>query len=191
LIVLAPFLLLIGVIVRIESSGPALFRQERIGKNGAPFTFYKFRTMAHGNDPTIHQKYVEQLITQGSEACKGDTGSFKIGNDPRVTRFGRILRRTSIDELPQLINMLLGDMSLVGPRPPLGYEAELYSARAMRRLEVRPGSTGLWQVSGRCETTFDEMVDLDIEYVDNWSLGLDAKIILRTIPVVFGRKGAW
>ena len=175
----------------MESSGPALFRQERLGKNGAPFTFYKFRTMVDGNDPSIHQKYVEQLITQGSEAAKGDTGSFKIGNDPRVTRFGRILRRTSIDELPQLINMLLGDMSLVGPRPPLRYEVELYSARAMRRLEVRPGITGLWQVSGRCQTTFDEMVDLDIEYVDNWSLGLDAKIILRTIPVVFGRKGAW
>ena len=191
LVLLSPILLLIGLIVRMESPGPALFRQERIGQGSVPFTFYKFRTMADGNDPAIHQKYVRQLITQGSEDLKGDTGSFKIENDPRVTRFGRILRRTSIDELPQLLNVLAGDMSLVGPRPPLRYEVELYSARALRRLECRPGITGLWQVSGRCQTTFDEMVGLDIEYVDDWSLGLDLRILARTVPVVFGRKGAW
>lgn len=191
LVILSPILLLIGLIVRMESRGPALFRQERLGKDGVPFTFYKFRTMVDGNDPSIHRHYVSQLITNGSETLKGDTGSFKLENDPRVTRFGRILRRTSVDELPQLLNVLAGTMSLVGPRPPLKYEVELYSDRARRRLECRPGITGLWQVSGRCQTTFDEMVELDIEYVDNWSLGLDLRILARTIPVVFGRKGAW
>jgi len=191
LVILWPILLLIGLIVRMESSGPALFRQERIGLGGVPFTFYKFRTMEDGNDPSIHKDYVRRLITQGSEDLKGDTGSFKIEDDPRVTRFGRILRRTSLDELPQLLNVFLGDMSLVGPRPPLQYEVELYSDYALRRLECRPGITGLWQVSGRCQTTFDEMVELDVEYVDSWSLGLDLRILARTVPVVFGRKGAW
>ncbi len=191
LLLLSPVLLLIGLIVRMESSGPALFRQERIGQGGVPFTFYKFRTMEDGNDSSIHQDYVRQLITEGSEDLKGDTGSFKIEDDPRVTRFGRILRRTSLDELPQLLNVLVGDMSLVGPRPPLQYEVELYSDYALRRLECKPGITGLWQVSGRCQTTFDEMVELDVEYVDSWSLGLDLRILARTVPVVFGREGAW
>ncbi|PKQ14947.1 MAG: UDP-phosphate galactose phosphotransferase [Actinobacteria bacterium HGW-Actinobacteria-7] len=191
LVLLSPILVLVGLIIRLESPGPALFKQERLGQAGEPFTFLKFRTMVDGNDPSIHQEYVRELITQGSESLKGDTGSFKIENDPRVTRFGRILRRTSVDELPQLINVLIGDMSLVGPRPPLRYEVKLYSPRALRRLECRPGITGLWQVSGRCETTFDEMVALDIEYAERWSLGLDLKILVRTIPVVFGRKGAW
>jgi len=191
LLVLSPLLLVVGVLLRLETPGPALFRQERIGRGGVPFTFYKFRTMVDGNDPSIHRKYVRELIEHGSDALKGDTGSFKIENDPRVTRVGRVLRRTSIDELPQLLNVLKGEMSLVGPRPPLPYEAELYSARARRRLECLPGITGLWQVSGRCQTTFDEMVELDIEYQDNWSVGLDLSILARTIPVVLGRKGAW
>jgi lipopolysaccharide/colanic/teichoic acid biosynthesis glycosyltransferase len=147
--------------------------------------------MVDGNDPAIHRRYVTKLITEGSCELAGDTGSFKIEQDPRVTRLGRILRRTSLDELPQLINVFKGEMSLVGPRPPLDYEGALYSARAMGRLECVPGMTGLWQVSGRCERTFDEMIDLDLEYKDNWSLGLDLKILALTIPVVFGRKGAW
>jgi lipopolysaccharide/colanic/teichoic acid biosynthesis glycosyltransferase len=191
LVVLAPFLLVIGLFIRLESPGPALFRQIRLGKDAAPFTFYKFRTMSDGNDPTIHMKYVADLITCGSEDLKGDTGSFKIEDDPRVTRIGRVLRQTSIDELPQLINVLFGEMSLVGPRPPLPYEAELYSEHARRRLDCTPGITGLWQVSGRCQTTFDEMVALDVEYMERWSLGLDLSILARTVPVVFGRKGAW
>lgn len=191
LVVLLPVLLLIGLIIWFGSPGPALFRQERLGKDGKPFTFYKFRTMAYGNDPSAHKNYVRQLITNGSNELKGDTGSFKLENDPRVTRFGHILRRTSLDELPQLINIIAGDMSLVGPRPPLPYEVELYSDRARRRLDCTPGVTGLWQVSGRCETTFDEMVELDIRYIETWSLGLDLKILARTVPVVLGRKGAW
>ncbi len=191
LVLLSPVLLIIALIVRLESPGPALFRQERLGLLGKPFEFYKFRTMVDGNEPRIHQEYVKSLITNASDDLKGQTGSFKLEADPRVTRVGHFLRRTSLDELPQLLNVLAGDMSLVGPRPPLRYEVDLYSEHAMRRLEAIPGMTGLWQVSGRTETTFDEMVELDIEYIDNWSLGLDLKILARTIPVVFGKKGAW
>lgn len=191
LALLSPFLLLIAIMVRLESPGPAFFRQERLGKNGRPFTFYKFRTMRDGNDPAIHRAYVASLITKPSEELKGDGGSFKIEHDPRVTRVGAFLRRTSIDELPQLLNVLRGDMSLVGPRPPISYEVELYNERAMRRLECRPGITGLWQVSGRCETTFDEMVELDIRYIDSWSFLLDLQILLRTPGAVFDGKGAW
>jgi len=168
-----------------------LFRQVRLGKDSVPFTFYKFRTMVDGNDASIHKRYVADLITQPSEALKGDTGSFKIEHDPRLTRIGGALRRWSIDELPQILNVLAGDMSLIGPRPPLDYEVELYSERARRRLECKPGITGLWQVSGRCLTTFDEMVELDIEYIDTWSLWLDVSILLRTPSAVLGGKGAW
>ena len=183
-------MLLIAAAVRLESHGPALFRQVRLGKNGQPFTFYKFRTMVDGNDPSVHRRYVERLITRPSEELKGDTGSFKLENDPRVTKVGGFLRRTSLDELPQLLNVLNGEMSLVGPRPPLVYEAELYSERAARRLECTPGITGLWQVSGRCLTTFDEMVELDIEYIESWSLGLDMAILARTLPAVINGGGA-
>lgn len=191
LLLLSPVLLLIAAAVRLESPGPALFRQTRVGKDGLPFTFYKFRTMTDGNDPTIHQRYVKSLITRPSETLKGDTGSFKLENDPRVTKLGRLLRCSSVDELPQLLNVFLGDMSLVGPRPPIAYEVELYSDRARRRLECKPGITGLWQVSGRCRTTFEEMVELDIEYIERWSLVLDVKILVRTLPAVVSGMGAW
>lgn len=191
LVILSPLLFLIGLAIRLESAGPALFKQTRLGRGGRPFVFYKFRTMVDGNDPTIHRQYVARLISGDTDELRGDTGSFKLECDARVTRFGRILRRTSIDELPQLLNVLRGDMSMVGPRPPLPYEAELYSSHALRRLECTPGITGLWQVSGRCQTTFDEMVELDIAYMETWSVWLDLGILLRTVPVVFGRKGAW
>ncbi|MCL2504001.1 MAG: sugar transferase [Coriobacteriia bacterium] len=191
LVVLSPLFVLVGAAIRLESSGPAFFKQERIGKDGQPFTFYKFRTMKNGNNSKIHQEYVRRLITDGSEELKGETGSFKLGADPRITRLGHFLRHTSIDELPQLINVLTGEMSLVGPRPPLPYEVEVYPEHAFRRLEETPGMTGLWQVSGRADTTFDEMVELDVKYIDNWSLGLDVSILARTIPAVFGGKGAW
>jgi lipopolysaccharide/colanic/teichoic acid biosynthesis glycosyltransferase len=191
LVVLAPFLVIIGVLIRIESPGPALFRQVRMGKDGEEFEFYKFRTMLAGNDHSAHKAYVQRLITGADDELRGPSGAFKIEQDPRVTRVGRILRRTSIDELPQLFNVLVGDMSLVGPRPPLPYEVELYSPKAMRRLECLPGITGLWQVNGRSHTTFDEMIDLDIEYVDSWTPALDLKILWRTVGVVLGRTGAW
>lgn len=190
LAVLSPALLLIAAAIRLETRGPALFKQTRIGKDGVPFTFYKFRTMMDGNDPSRHQSYVQQLISQPSEGLRSDNGVFKIEDDDRVTKVGKLLRRTSVDELPQLLNVVLGDMSLVGPRPPLPYEAELYSAHARRRLECTPGMTGLWQVSGRCSTTFDEMIELDIAYMENWSLGLDMTILARTLPAVIGGRGA-
>ncbi|MGV8083336.1 MAG: sugar transferase [Coriobacteriia bacterium] len=191
LLVLSPLFLLVAIAIRTESAGPAFFRQVRLGKNAEPFTFYKFRTMTADNDPGIHRRFVERLIVRPSEELKGDTGSFKLENDKRVTGIGKLLRRTSLDELPQLLNVLRGDMSLIGPRPPIPYEVELYSPRALRRLEGTPGMTGLWQVSGRCMTTFDEMVELDIEYIENWSLGLDFEILVRTLPAVLGKQGAW
>lgn len=191
LVLLSPLLAVVSVAVKLTSAGPVIFRQERIGKDGNAFVFYKFRTMADGNDPAIHRRYVSALIRRDDAELKGESGSYKIESDPRVTSLGRVLRRTSIDELPQLVNVLKGEMSLVGPRPPIGYEVELYSPRDMRRLEVRPGITGLWQVSGRCQTTFAEMIDLDLAYIDSWSLGLDVSILARTFAVVFDRKGAW
>ena len=175
LVLLWPVLLIIAIAVKVDSPGPVVFRQRRLGKDGAPFMFLKFRTMIDGNDPAIHRSYVTRLMRACSDELKGENGSFKIECDPRVTRVGRILRRTSLDELPQLWNVLRGEMAIVGPRPPVEYEAELYTDREMRRLEVLPGLTGLWQVSGRCETTFDEMIDLDLQYVDTWSLRLGSQ----------------
>jgi lipopolysaccharide/colanic/teichoic acid biosynthesis glycosyltransferase len=191
IVAISPALLAIAIAIKWDSPGPVLFAQQRVGKDGRPFTFLKFRTMEHGNDPEIHREYVSALIRAEDDELKGENGSYKIEADPRVTRFGRILRRTSLDELPQLYNVVVGDMSLVGPRPPIDYEVELYGPRERGRLAVLPGMTGLWQVSGRCETTYQEMVDLDLEYIRSWSLLLDLKILYRTVGVVFDRKGAW
>jgi lipopolysaccharide/colanic/teichoic acid biosynthesis glycosyltransferase len=190
LVCLSPVFALISLAIRLDSRGPALFTQTRIGLRGAPFRIYKFRTMVCGNDPAAHQRYVTQLIRDGSADLMGASGCYKLEDDDRITRAGRFLRRFSLDELPQLINVLKGEMSLVGPRPPLRYEVELYTPRTARRLDVRPGMSGLWQVSGRTETTFQEMVDLDLAYIDRWSLRLDAVILLRTISVVLGGRGA-
>jgi lipopolysaccharide/colanic/teichoic acid biosynthesis glycosyltransferase len=190
-ILLWPVLLVIAIAIKLDSPGPVVFRQRRLGRRGAPFVFLKFRTMVDGNDPAIHRDYVSKLMRECSEDLKGENGSFKIECDPRVTRVGRVLRRTSLDELPQLLNVLRGEMAIVGPRPPVEYEAELYTDRELRRLDVLPGLTGLWQVNGRCETTFDEMIDLDLHYVDTWSCGQDLRIIARTFAVVLDRKGAW
>jgi lipopolysaccharide/colanic/teichoic acid biosynthesis glycosyltransferase len=191
LILLSPVFALVAVIIKLDSKGPVFFCQERLGKNGRPFTFYKFRTMEHGNDPAIHREYVTSLIQGESEELKGETGAYKIELDPRVTRFGHYLRRTSVDELPQLINVVRGEMSLVGPRPPIGYEVDLYGVRERRRLDVMPGITGLWQVSGRSQKSYREMVDLDLRYIDEWSVLGDLKILAQTVSVVLGRKGAW
>ncbi len=181
------FALIVGLIRR-GSRGPAVFRQERAGLEGRPFVFYKFRTMTHRNDDSIHRAYSEKLIN--GWAAKDGSRSFKMKDDPRVTRFGRFLRKSSLDELPQLFNVLRGDMSLVGPRPPIEYEIEHYQEWHKQRLEAKPGITGLWQVSGRSQVPFDEMVMLDIHYTENWSLLLDLKILLKTIPVViFGVGG--
>lgn len=195
LVILSPLLLAIAIVVRLTSEGPVLFRQFRIGQFGAPFTFYKFRSMYTNNDSRIHQEYVARLIDGEAGSKKPGTSQesiFKLTNDPRVTPAGKFLRRTSLDELPQLFNVLFGDMSLVGPRPPLPYEYERYQMWHRRRVfDVKPGITGLWQVTGRSKTTFDEMVRLDLNYAKKWSLWLDLKILLKTPSAVLSGDGAY
>jgi exopolysaccharide biosynthesis polyprenyl glycosylphosphotransferase len=191
LMVLSPIFLLIAAAVRFSSKGPILFRQYRIGQYGGRFTFLKFRSMYVNNNSDIHQEYVKKLIA-GTADQKGREGVFKIVNDPRITPVGRLLRRTSLDELPQFLNVLKGEMSLVGPRPPLPYEVEAYDVWHRRRLlEARPGITGLWQVNGRSRTRFDEMVRLDLQYARKQSLWLDLKILLRTPAAVLSGNGAY
>jgi len=187
LLLLAPVLLVAALAVRLSSPGPVLFRQSRIGRDGRPFEMLKFRTMYADCDSAAHKAYVAALI-RGEADQRG--GVFKLADDPRITRVGRWLRKTSIDELPQLINVLRGEMSLVGPRPPLAYEVELYDERAWQRLSVPPGVTGLWQVSGRNKLNFQQMVDLDLEYVARWSPALDLAIAVRTPFVLLLGHGA-
>jgi len=195
LVALSPLLLVIALLVKLTSKGPVLFRQERVGRFGVPFTFLKFRSMYINNDPSIHREYVAKLISGNAEVGQGGNSkgtTYKIVNDPRITPLGRFLRKSSLDELPQLINVLKGDMSLVGPRPPLPYEFERYRTWHKRRVfEVKPGITGLWQVMGRSRTTFDEMVRLDLRYVRSWSLGLDFRILLETPKAVLSAEGAY
>ncbi len=194
LILLSPLLLIIAAAIKLTSKGPVLFKQERIGQYGQRFTFLKFRSMYFMNDPKIHQEYVTRLI-RGKDECKqpdGNGGVYKLNSDPRITAVGRFLRKTSLDELPQFFNVLRGDMSLVGPRPPIPYEIEVYDIWHRRRfLEARPGITGLWQVRGRSRLKFDEMVRLDLRYIRNWSLGLDFRILLQTPRVVLFGKDAF
>jgi lipopolysaccharide/colanic/teichoic acid biosynthesis glycosyltransferase len=193
LLLLAPVCALIALGIRLTSKGPILFRQQRIGQHGVPFTFLKFRTMYVVNDHTLHKEFVARLIKGKVKAEEGsDSGIYKIQQDPRITPFGRLLRRTSLDELPQFWNVLRGDMSLVGPRPPIPYELENYDVWHRRRvLEVKPGITGLWQVTGRSRTTFDDMVRLDLQYASSWTPWLDLKILLRTPKAVLSGNGAY
>lgn len=184
-----PVLLVAAALIRIESPGPILFRQRRRGIDGKPFEIYKLRTMLAGAGDAGHREYVTSLIA-GAQS-PGSTGAiYKLTEDPRLTNVGRWLRRLSIDELPQLWNVLAGPMSLVGPRPPLPWESDLYSPEAWQRLRGKPGLTGLWQVSGRCELKFDEMVELDLRYRRDWSPALELSILLRTPMAVLGRRGA-
>ncbi len=178
---------LAALAVRLTSPGPALFVQTRVGRHGRHYRLYKLRTMYQGNDDRAHRAYVARLIAGAGERCDG---VYKLVDDPRITRVGRVLRKLSIDELPQLWNVLKGDMSLVGPRPPLPHETELYPARAWGRLRVKPGITGLWQVSGRCELSFEDMVSLDVRYWQRWSFLSDLRILLKTPGTVFSRRGA-
>ena len=191
LLVLAPLLLVVAAMIKCTSRGSILFRQERVGRWARPFTMWKFRTMTAGADPSLHRKFVSAFIRQEEKRTEA-APVFKLTDDPRVTRLGRFLRRTSIDELPQLFNVLLGHMSLVGPRPPLPYELEQYQPWHRRRvLEAKPGVTGLWQIAGRSRTTFDGMVRLDLRYVRTRSLWTDIKILLATPAAVISGKGAW
>ena len=187
LLLAVPVLLVAMVAIRIDSKGPAVFRQVRVGAGGKRFRLYKLRTMFADNDDSAHRAYTAALI---AGSASRESGMFKLVDDPRVTRVGRFLRRFSIDEVPQLWNVIRGDMSLVGPRPPLPNEADLYDAWAWQRLSSKPGITGLWQVSGRCRLSFDEMVRLDIRYLQEWSPFLELKIVLKSPFVVFLRQGA-
>jgi exopolysaccharide biosynthesis polyprenyl glycosylphosphotransferase len=192
LVTLSPLFLLIAALVKLTSAGPVFFRQERVGQMMKPFMMLKFRTMRVNNDHAIHHQFVSEFIKssgRNGEAAKKTL--FKIADDPRVTSVGRVLRRTSLDELPQFWNVLIGEMSLVGPRPPLAYEVVQYKSWHRRRvMEAKPGLTGLWQVTGRSRTTFDEMVRLDLRYARTYSVWTDIKILLATPRAVFSGKGA-
>jgi lipopolysaccharide/colanic/teichoic acid biosynthesis glycosyltransferase len=195
LIGFSPAFLIIAVAIKMTSTGPVLFRQQRVGQFGQPFVFLKFRSMHVNNDCRVHQEYVTKMISGTRQTTQVDgngDGVYKLTQDPRITRFGAFLRKTSLDELPQLVNVLKGHMSLVGPRPPLPYEVEAYEVWHRRRLlEAKPGITGLWQVNGRSRVKFDDMVRLDLQYARTWSPWMDVKILLRTpVAVVLG-EGAY
>ncbi len=182
LLLASPVLLTIAALIRLESRGPALFKQVRIGNEGQPFTMFKFRSMVQD---------AEALLPDLTEDHDGNAILFKMREDPRVTRVGRFIRKFSLDELPQLLNVIRGDMSLVGPRPPLGSEVDNYEFDALRRLRVRPGMTGLWQVSGRSDLSWEDSLRLDLWYVDNWSWALDGQILVRTARAVLKGRGAY
>jgi lipopolysaccharide/colanic/teichoic acid biosynthesis glycosyltransferase len=182
LVVAAPLIAACALAVRLESPGPAFFRQSRIGERGRPFVMWKLRTMQDGADK-LHVKLQSRNEYDGV--------LFKIRDDPRITRVGRFLRRTSLDELPQLFNVVAGHMSLVGPRPPLPLEVARYDERLGRRLLVKPGITGLWQVSRQRKLSFEDYVRYDLMYVQNWSIALDLYILARTIPAIISRRGAY
>lgn len=190
LALVSPLLAAVAILVRATSPGPALFRQPRIGRGRREFVLYKFRTMYDGNSSDAHREYVSKLLTDDHPPAGGRDGLYKLEDDPRITRVGRLLRRTSIDELPQLINVLRGDMSLVGPRPVLPWEAELIGTAHAPRFLATPGITGLWQVSGRNRLTMRQGFDLDVEYLRRQSLALDVLILLKTVPVVLSARDA-
>lgn len=191
--VLAPLWLLIALFIKLDSRGHVFYKQERVGMDGRIFLFFKFRTMRAGADDARHREYQQRYIKGLPDSNLGDEGrpAYKLRADERVTRLGRILRKTSLDELPQLFNVLRGDMSVVGPRPPIPYEVESYELWHRKRLDMKPGITGLWQVSGRNRLPFDEMVRMDLYYIENWSLLLDLKIILQTLPVMWRGEDAY
>ena len=193
LVILSPLFLIIALAIKLTSNGPVFFRQNRVGRYGKTFVFLKFRSMYVNNDTTVHETYVKKMIASEAQPQSGspDKPIFKIVNDKRVTPLGRFLRRTSLDELPQFLNVLKGEMSLVGPRPPIPYELAAYKTWHRRRLlAVKPGITGLWQVTSRSTVQFDDMVRLDLRYASIWSLWLDFKILLRTPAAMVKGSGA-
>jgi len=197
---LFPLMVVLALLVKLDSPGPVLFIHDRVGVKRRtkgnrivwvlrPFAFYKFRSMVSNADQSLHERFIRDFREGRSDTSGNGTG-FKLNNDARVTRLGRFLRKTSLDELPQLVNVLKGDMSLVGPRPVPLYEAALYADRHYERLTALPGITGLWQIKGRCQVPFEEMLRMDVEYARRASLWLDAKILLFTIPAVLSGRGA-
>lgn len=196
LVIFAPVFLVCAIAIKLTSKGPVFFRQERVGQHGKPFILLKFRSMHVNNDTSVHKQWFQNF--RAGKAKRHPTeddngnGTYKLPNDPRVTRVGRWLRRTSLDEMPQFINVLIGEMSLVGPRPPIPYEVDAYEAwHRGRILQAKPGITGLWQVNGRSRVAFDEMVRLDLRYARTWTIWLDIKILLKTPAAVFFGEGAY
>jgi lipopolysaccharide/colanic/teichoic acid biosynthesis glycosyltransferase len=195
LLILLPLCIIVFIVsllICLNSEGPPFFCQKRIGLNGAEFTMFKFRSMYINQDDTLHRDVIKRYM-QGEQLCSNEQNgaAYKLNNDPRITRIGRFIRKSSIDELPQLFNVLRGEMTLVGPRPPLTYEVEQYSSRDWLRLAGKPGLTGYWQVYGRSQVTFQEMVELDIAYLQHQSIWEDIKLIALTVPVMItGRGGA-
>ena len=192
LLMLSPLWLAIAVAIKLTSSGPVFFTRTVVGRNGKRFTYYKFRTMRHGNDDSVHRAFLQHYVTENKPyrvqrdlVTGAERPVFKVVHDPRVTAVGRLLRRWSLDEIPQLLNVLRGEMSLVGPRPPIEFEYQLYDEATKARLAVLPGLTGLAQVRGRGRLSFAEMVVLDLQYIQRQSLLLDLQIILTTVRVLF------
>jgi lipopolysaccharide/colanic/teichoic acid biosynthesis glycosyltransferase len=193
LVLLSPLMLLVALAIKLTSRGPVIFRQPRVGQGGTLFTMYKFRSMRTDMDDRAHREFVAKLIdgAKPADEASAQAGAFKMKADPRITSIGRFIRKTSIDELPQFYNVLKGDMSLVGPRPPVPYEAERYKSWHLRRVfELKPGLTGIWQVEGRSRVSFDEMVRMDLRYLRHCSLTFDLGILLRTVRVVLTCEGA-
>lgn len=190
LFLLAPLMLAIALVIKATSPGPAILVQERVGKGGRVFAFYKFRSMYNNSDNTEDERYAREYINGNHRVAPPRGGVFKPANDERITPVGRWLRKTSLDELPQLLNVLKGDMSLVGPRPSMPYEVDVYKPWHFRRLEVLPGITGLAQIRGRSSLTFREIVNIDLEYIERRSFLLDLEILLKTLPVVLSARGA-
>ena len=183
---LAPLFAVVAFLIKLNSPGPVILKQTRVGKGGENFTCYKFRSMVDSNDDTAHKNYIRELLQKESIIPKNAEPEklFKLIDDPRITSIGRLLRKTGIDELAQVFNVLKGDMSLVGPRPPIPYEVEMFDDWQKQKLAVMPGITSLWVVSGRNKLSYKEAIELDIEYIRSWSLWLDIKILLKTIPAV-------
>jgi exopolysaccharide biosynthesis polyprenyl glycosylphosphotransferase len=197
LVILLPVFLSVALAIKLTSKGPVFFKQERVGRGGKKFTFLKFRSMYVNCDERAHKEYVTKFISQSQEGAansgsNGEAAVYKLTGDRRITSIGNFLRKTSLDELPQFINVLKGEMSLVGPRPPIPYECEIYDIWHRRRLiEVKPGITGLWQVEGRSKSAFNDMVRLDLKYINEWSLWLDLKILLKTPWVMITGNGGY
>lgn len=187
IIILSPVLLILALIVRFTSPGPAVFRQTRVGQGGTHFTCFKFRSMRQDSDDKLHREQAAKFL-QGKKVGEGEN-EYKLVSDPRVTSIGKFIRATSLDELPQLFNVLMGDMSIVGPRPPIPYEVEQYRYRHRYRLLVKPGITGVWQVYGRSRVDFETLISMDLHYVTDGTFWLDLKLILLTIPVILTKSG--
>jgi len=192
LILLSPFILVIAILIKLDSPGPVIYRHVRIGKDGKPFNLYKFRSMSVGGDDKGYLEYLKQLIESDQGDSRNGIPYRKMDGDTRITRVGGFLRTYYLDELPQLWNILKGEMSLVGPRPHVQFEVNYYTSEQRRRLSVSPGATGVWQVEGKEECTFNELIALDLDYIDNWSLRHDIQIMLKTMSLMGrGGEGFW